>query len=109
MEIKGFAQQAKTLFGKLYAIEKDLKENNASIEQIYNKRQAESAITAKTILDDLIKDDPQCFNLSQLRTLQRKIKAWGTGHLANEREKIFSKTNASDIGNDYLALAITAS
>jgi len=46
---KGKANEAISIIAKLYAIEKKLKENNASIEAIYKERQEKS----KPILDEL--------------------------------------------------------
>ena len=66
------------------------------------------ALTAKTILDDLIKDKSQSFNLSQLRTLQRRVKYWRKEYLKKEREKIASEITTLDVGKDYLTVAIPA-
>ena len=67
-----------------------------------------STLTAKSILDDLIKENPQTYNLNQLRTLQRRVKNWREEHLAKEREQRASEIASSDVGKDYLSVAITA-
>jgi hypothetical protein len=68
-----------------------------------------STLTAKTILNDLIEDKPQSYNLSQLRTLQRRVKSWRKEHLAKEREQRASEITSSDVGKDYLSVAIATS
>lgn len=65
-------------------------------------------LTAKVILNDLIKTKPQSYNISQLRTLQRRVKNWRERHLAKEREQRVSEISSNDIGKDYLSVVITA-
>jgi len=54
---KGIAHQILTLYSKLYTIEKELKEKQASVDEVYNTRQTKSKallLKLKDLLDDAI-------------------------------------------------------
>ena len=68
-----------------------------------------STLTAKIILSELIKVEPQRYNMSQMRTLQRRVKSWREGHLEKERGQRVAEVSSNDIGKDYLSVAVAAS
>ena len=51
------------------------------------------ARTAKGLLEDLIKDSPDKFNLGNLRTLQRKISQWRKEEIKMNQEKYAQNSN----------------
>ena len=67
-----------------------------------------ATLTAKAILNDLINAQPQSYKISQLRTLQRRVKSWREEHLERERRQRVAEIPSNDMGKDYLSVTITA-
>jgi len=65
-------------------------------------------LTAKIILNDLIKSMPQSYNIGQLRTLQRRVANWRKSNLEKERDQVASAIPSNHFGSDYLSVAISA-
>ena len=61
--------------------------------------------TAKSLLEDLIKENSKQFNINQLRTLQKRIAKWRKEQIKIHQEKnyknILTKNNAI---NNYISL-----
>jgi len=53
------------------------------------------ARTAKSLLDDLIKDNPDKFNIGNLRVLQKRTAQWRKEQNQNKSREIFSKGSYS--------------
>jgi hypothetical protein len=67
------------------------------------------SVTAKIILENLIKNKPDEFNISQLRTLQRRVSQWRLNQLKMHQEMQSKKITIQDESAElYLSLAAKA-
>jgi len=61
--------------------------------------------TAKSLLDDLINEQPEHFNINLLRTLQRRVAEWRQEQIKIKQEKNNQKNlNRHDAINTYVSL-----
>ena len=65
-------------------------------------------LTAKSFLENLIKENSDEFNIKQLRTLQRQVTCWRVGQLKIQQEMYSQKTLPQDPSAEYISY-ITAS